>query len=335
MASIYDVAQLAGVSISTVSHVLNDTRFVSDETKARVLQAIEQLNYRPSSLARALVRQETQTIALIVPDNVNPFFAELARGTEDCGFEAGYNVILCNSDRSLEKERAYLDMLISKRVDGLIYMTVDIHTEQLRPLLEHNIQTVVFDREYEGFDALLLDNFQGGYDATRHLTELGHRRIACISGPDLRTRSQGRVVGYEQALSDAGLSPDPELVLVGDWTYQGGQEIAYRMFQLSSPPTAIFACNDAMAIGVISFLHERGLRVPEDVSVVGFDNVSLSAFSSPPLTTLATPILEVGQCICEMLLDRINGQLPPEPQRITIRAELLIRGSTAPPKGER
>jgi LacI family transcriptional regulator len=331
MATIYDVAQAAGVSISTVSHVLNGTRYVSDETKARVLQAVEQLNYRPSLLARALVRQETRTIALIVPDNVNPFFAELARGIEDYGFRAGYNVILCNSDRSLTKEQAYLDMLISKRVDGVIYMTADIHTEKLQPLLVHNIQTVAFDREYEGFDALLLDNFQGGYDATCYLIELGHQRIACISGPDARTRSRDRVAGYEQALLDARLVLDPELILTGQWTYQSGQDTARQLFDLPSPPTAVFACNDAMAIGVMSFLHERNLRVPEDVSVVGFDNITLSAFSSPPLTTMATPILEVGQCICEMLLDRINGQLPPEPQRVTVCSELVVRGSTASP----
>ena len=331
MTTIYDVAQTAGVSISTVSHVLNGTRFVSDETRARVLQAVDRLSYRPSSLARALVRQETRTIALIVPDNVNPFFAELARGIEDYGFQAGYNVILCNSDRSLTKEQAYLDMLISKRVDGLIYMTSDVHTEKLQPLLDHNVRTVAFDREYEGFDALLLDNFQGGYDATHYLAELGHRRVACIGGPDARTRSRDRVHGYQQALLDAGLAPDAALDVTGQWTYQSGREAASQLLQLSSPPTAIFACNDAMAIGVISFLHDRNLRVPEDVSVVGYDNITLTAFSSPPLTTMATPILETGQCICEMLLDRINGQLPPEPQRVTIRSELLIRGSTAPP----
>lgn len=335
MATIYDVAQAAGVSISTVSHVLNGTRFVSEPTKARVLQAVDRLNYRPSSLARALVRQETQTIALIVPDNVNPFFAELARGIEDCGFSAGYNVILCNSDRSVSKERAYLDMLISKRVDGIIYMTADTHTDQLQPLLHHNIRTVAFDREYEGFDALLLDNFQGGYDATRHLVELGHQRIACITGPESPSRSRDRVRGYEKALLDAGLSPDPELVVPGDWTHQSGREAAHRLLQQSPPPTAVFACNDAMAIGALSSLHEKGLGAPEDISVVGYDNIALSAYSCPPLTTLATPILEVGQCICEMLLARINGQLSPEPQRIVVRGELLVRGSTAPPKGAR
>ncbi len=330
MTTIYDVAQAAGVSISTVSHVLNGTRFVSEATKARVLQAVEQLGYRPSSLARALVRQVTHTVGLIVPDNVNPFFAEVARGIEDCGLAAGYSVILCNSDRSLSKEEIYLDMLISKRVDGLVYMTVQTRGEMLQPLKDHNIHAVVFDREYEGFDALLLDNLGGGYDAARHLLSLGHRRIACITGPDGPTRSQDRVTGYQRALEEAGIVPDPELVVAGDWTFESGRRAARHLLHLDDPPTAIFACNDAMAVGVLSYLCSRGIRVPEELSVMGYDNIALSAYTCPPLTTMATPIREVGQCLCELLLGRIAGQLPPEPQRVVIRSELLVRGSTGP-----
>lgn len=329
MATIYDVARAAGVSISTVSHVLNSTRYVSDQTKAQVLQAVAELNYRPSSLARALVRQETQTIALIVPDNVNPFFAELAHGIEDYGFRAGYNVILCNSNRDRTKELAYLDMLISKRVDGLIYMTVDKSEELLQPLLDNHIPVVTFDRDYRNLDAIMLDNFRGGYEAAQHLLRLGHTRIACISGPDILTRSGDRVRGYRQAMVDAGVAAPEALLVRGDWTYQSGQDTAARLFALPSPPTAIFACNDTMAVGAISYLTQKGLRVPEDVSVVGFDNIALSAFSCPPLTTVATPVDEVGQRLCQLLLDRINGELPPEPHRFVIQGELVIRESTA------
>ncbi len=332
MATIYDVAEAAGVSISTVSHVLNGTRFVAEATKARVVQAMEQLNYRPSSLARALVRQETRTIAFIVPDNVNPFFAEMARGAEDRGLAGGYNVILCNSDRSPAKERAYLDMLISKRVDGVIYMTTDVHPEQLRPLQEQNVPTVVFDREYEGFDALLLDSFQGGYDATSYLLGLGHERIACITGPASPSRSLDRVRGYEAALADAKLAPRAGYIVPGDWTYGSGREAAKQLLALSPTPTAIFACNDAMAVGVLSYLHENGLKAPDDISVVGYDNIALSAYTCPPLTTLGTPILEVGQCLCEMLLERIGGHLPPDARRVTIRGELVHRRSAAAPR---
>ncbi len=331
MATIYDVARAAGVSTTTVSHVLNGTRHVSDETQARVRQAVEELRFRPNSLARSLVRQETRTLALIVPDNVNPFFAELARRIEDHGFSAGYNVILCNSDRNPTKEQAYLDMLISKRVDGIIVMTMSSDLEKLQPLLDTRIPVVMFEREYEQIDAVLLDNVAGGYDATRHLLDLGHRRIGCIGGPDAQTRSHERVRGYEKALAEAGIRTDLDLIQAGDWTYTGGQGAARALLQLPSPPTAIFACNDLMAIGTMSAVWERNLRVPEDVSVVGLDNIALSAFFHPPLTTVATPKLEVGQRLCQLLLDRISGELPPAPQRVTVRGELLVRGSTAPP----
>lgn len=331
MPTIYDVAQEANVSISTVSHVLNNTRFVSEETKARVLEAVDKLGYRPSSLARAMVRQETRTIALIVPDNVNPFFAELARGIEDYGFGRGYNVFLCNSDRRIEKELAYLGMLISKRIDGLIYMTVGISIDQIKPLIDHNIPIVVLDFEYEGIDSILLGNFQGGYDATRYLIDLGHRSIACISGPDV-TLSYERVRGYERALQEAGLLADKALILCGNWTYQSGMDAAAHLLESGAPPTAIFACNDMMGIGVLSFLHKQGVKVPEDISVVGFDNIGLSGFVYPPLTTLATPIPEIGQRLCQLLLDRINGQLPAEPQHITMCGQLLVRSSAGEPK---
>ncbi len=330
MPTIYDVARAAGVSTSTVSHVINGTRYVSDEKKLRVQQAMAELCFRPNSLARSLVRQETQTLALIVPDNVNPFFAELARSIEDHGFAVGYNVLLCNSDRNASKELAYLDMLISKRVDGIIYMTMSAHLDQLRPLVDNRIPFVTFDREFENIDAVLLDNERGGYDATRHLIQLGHRRIACIGGPDAQTRSHARIQGHERALAEAGMTTDPRLIQPGDWTYESGQSAAQQLLDLQDPPSAIFACNDMMAIGAIAHLRERGLRVPEDVSVAGFDNVSLGAYFLPPLTTLATPIGEVGQRVCQLLLDRINNQLPATPQRHIVRGQLVVRGSTAP-----
>ncbi len=329
MATIYDVARAAGVSTSTVSHVLNGTRYVSDDTKQRVHRAIEELRYRPNSLARGLVRQETRTIALIVADNVNPFFAELARAIEDYGFEVGYNVILCNSDRNTAKELAYLDMLISKRVDGIVYTTMSTQQDQLQPLLDNNIPLVTFEREYPQIDAVLLDNVEAGYMATKHLLDLGHRRIACICGPDVKTRSHARVRGYERVMQEAGIALEPDLIQAGDWTSQSGYHRTRHLFKLPLPPTAIFACNDLMAMGALTFLHEQNINVPEKVSVIGLDNIALTDVSCPPLTTIATPIAEVGQRLCQLLLDRINEQLPPEPQRLTVRGELVIRRSTA------
>jgi LacI family transcriptional regulator len=333
MATIYDVAKAAGVSISTVSHALNGTRHVNQQTEQRVLQAVKELNYRPNSLARALVRQETKTIALIVPDNVNPFFAELARSIETYGFAAGYSVVLCNSDNNLERENAYLEMLISKRVDGVIVMTGDRGEARLHNLRADKMAAVVFDSEREPLDTVLLDNYGGGVRAVRHLLELGHRRIACIRGPS-HTEEWGsgkRVRAYRDTLLAAGLPFEPILLKQGDWTYQSGKVATHALLALDEPPTAIFACNDNMAIGALAALHERGTAVPNALSVVGFDGITLSAYTMPPLTTVATSLVDLGEQLCQLLLDRINGQLQDEPLRSTICNQLVIRGSTAPP----
>jgi LacI family transcriptional regulator len=331
MPTIYDVARVAGVSISTVSHVLNRTRRVSAATEQRVRDAVGQLDYRPNSLARALVRQETKSIALIVPDNVNPFYAELARSIENAGFAAGYSVLLCNTDYNLTRETAYVEMLLSKRVDGVIYMSVDFAESRLRLLHEAGIAVVVFDGVFEGLDAVLLDNYQGARQALEHLLALGHRRIACITGPSpVRRGSVARVRAYRDALREAGAALDPCLEVKGDWTYQSGQAAVEALVRLDAPPTAIFACNDSMGIGALAALHARGVAVPAQVSVIGFDNIMLSAFATPPLTTMATPIVLAGQRLCQLLLDRINGHASGLPQRITLTGDLCVRASTGP-----
>jgi LacI family transcriptional regulator len=331
MTTIYDVAEVAGVSISTVSHVLNRTRPVREETRTRVLAAMQKLEYRPSSLARAMVRQKTRTIGLIVPDNVNPFFAELARGIENYGFDAGYSVMLCNSDQSAEKEVAYLDMLISKRVDGVIYMTSDAAEERLAPLRSQMIPVVTFDRDFPGVHTVMLENHRGGFTATEHLINLGHRRIACVAGNYSTSHSQDRVSGYRDALEQNGLVYDPALVLIGDWSLASGKSAALHFMRMAQPPTAIFACNDIMAIGAISGLHTLGLAVPDDISLVGFDDISVSAYTVPALTTVATPVRELGEMMCQMLVDTIGGVIDGTAIRRTLSGKLVVRESTAPP----
>jgi LacI family transcriptional regulator len=211
-------------------------------------------------------------------------------------------------------------------------MTNDNSQKRLQRLKERNVPVVVFDREYEGLDAILLDNAQGGVDATNHLLQLGHERIACIGGPSTRFRTIGRVRGYKTALADAGIAADPKLITTGDWTYQSGWEATRILMQISQPPTAIFSCNDTMAIGALAFLHEANIAVPDDVSIIGFDNILLSAFASPPLTTMATPIVDLGQQLCQMLLERIQNQSSAIPQRKIVQSELLVRRSTGPSK---
>jgi LacI family transcriptional regulator len=333
MTTIYDVARLAGVSTTTVSHVLNGTRHVNDDTRARVLSVVGQLNYQPSSVARAMVRQETKTIALIVPDNLHPFFSELAYSVEAYAFAAGYNVMLCQSERNPDKERAYLDMLVSKRVDGVLHMTTDHQDPRLEPLLAHNIPVATFDREYSDenlrIDCVRIENERGAYLATQHLLALGHRRLACIWVPG--GKSHARLTGFMAALQEKGIAPDPQLLCQGDWSLESGWRAAEQLLESPEPPTAIFASNDNMAIGAMACIHEHGLRVPDQVSVVGFDDITLARFSSPLLTTYATPINEVGERLCRLLFDRIDGLLPPERQYILVRGELKVRKSTAPP----
>lgn len=328
---IKEVAKRARVSTSTVSHVINKTRNVSPELRARVLRAIKQLGYRPNALARGLRRSETRTLGLLVPDNSNPFFSEVAKGVEDAGFRHGYSVILCNAGDDLEKELAYVDALISKRVDGVVFIAATLSNHHIQPLIESDVPVVIVDRELPGIEAdvVLSDNYRGGYQAARYLIELGHRRIACITGPSNLSSSAARVSGYRAALEENGLSVDEALIVRGDFHYQGGIDGVKTLMRLPEFPTAIFACNDLMAIGALRSLHRQNLRVPKDVSIIGFDDIAQASFVSPSLSTIAQLKYEIGQIVVKMLVDRISDRGPDQKKRIILETELVIRESAA------
>jgi LacI family transcriptional regulator len=333
MATIKDVARLAGVSTTTVSHVLNGTRFVSDDLRVRVVEAMDRLNYHPNVLARSLRRGETRTIGLIVPDQANPFFAEVARTVEDTGFQNGYNVILCNSDDTLEKEAAYLQVLIAKQVDGVIFIAAGPQQEHLDELVRQGIPFVVADRDIgqSPADVILVNNEQGGYDVTRYLIELGHLRIACIAGPSQLTPSAERVLGYRRALAEAGLPVDEGLIVPGDFRYEGGESAMWRLLRMEWPPTAVFCCNDLMAIGALRAIRTAGLLVPRDVSVAGFDDIRLASAMWPSLTTVAQPIVELATRSVEALIGRMQGKPMLEPmERVVLATKLIVRDSCAP-----
>ena len=324
-----DVAERAGVSITSVSHVINETRPVSDELRQRVLDAMDELGYQPNRLARSLRRGRTRTIGLIIPDSANPFFAEVARGIEDTSFEHDYNVILCNSEGSPAKERMYVDVLTAKQVDGILFVAGEVIPERIEKLLARETPVVVVDREVPGLDidTVLTDNAKGGYLATRHLVELGHRRIACIAGPSTATPSAARVDGYVEALGEVGLERDNDLICRGDFQYGGGYRMAQELLGLVPQPTAIFACNDLMAVGALRAAAERGLEVPEDLSIVGFDDVQLASYTIPPLTTIAQPKYEIGTTAAEMLLSHIKDSKS-EGERRVLPTRLVVRKST-------
>ncbi|MEW5960046.1 MAG: LacI family DNA-binding transcriptional regulator [Chloroflexota bacterium] len=329
MPTIYDVAARAKVSASTVSHVINDTRTVAEETRARVWQAIEALGYRPNILARGLRRRETSTIGLLVPDNSNPFFAALARAIEDAGFAQGYSVILCNSGYSEAKEATYIDVLLSKQIDGLILSPSRDHPGSLPGILDEHLPVVVVDREAGNLevDQVLVDNELGGYLAGRRLTQLGHRRIGCIAQPANAAISAGkRLVGFRKALAEAGVELAAEAVIHADFRYTGGEAAMRELLERELGLTAVFATNDLMAAGAINTLHHSRLQVPYDFSVIGFDDSLQAIMAFPALTTIAQPISELGQTGVALLLKRIQNPTDP-PARIVLPTTLIERES--------
>lgn len=330
-----DVARRARVSVATVSYVINNgPRPVAKATRERVLRAIRQLDYRPSEVARSLRLQKTRTIGLILPDTANPFYAALAKGVEDTGFSHGYSVLFCHSDYDAAREQAYAEVMISKQVDGVIYIQATPDTTTVRRLLERRIPTVAVDREVPNLeiDCVVADNFEGSKAATEHLLKLGHRRIGCFVRALALSNATERLRGYQAAMAQAGLAAASDLFVSGGHGYEDGRKAMAQLLGVDTRPTAVLAYPDTMAIGAIRAALDAGLRVPEDVSVVGFDDIPASAFIHPPLTTVSMPKWEMGQRAAEVLLTRIQGGDAGRPaRRLVLPTTLIVRKSTAPP----
>ena len=328
MASIRDVAELAQVSTATVSHVINHTRYVSPELTERVRVVMLELNYQPDAVARSLRRRETLTIGLLIPSVKIPFFAAVAYNVERAASDYGYNIILCNSDWQQAKESLYLRDLIARRVDGLVCISAGMDGAQIAPLIEAGTPVVMVERSMSGIDldAVGIDNVKGAYKATKHLLELGRRRIAVVTGKS--SVSDERLLGYQRALAEAGLKLNSSLLHWGDYLPETGRQAMEYFLSLLEKPSAVFAFNDMMALGVLQVLNERGLRVPEDIAVLGFDGIPLSKYTSPALTTVRQPLKEMGRAAVEQLLKRIRGEGPEQAQYIKLEPELLIRAST-------
>ena len=281
MATMKQVAQRAGVSVSSVSHVLNGTRFVSVEARARIEQAMRDLAYVPSAVARSLKHNVTRTLGIMSPNNTNPYFAEVIRSIEDRCFAADYNVVLCNSDDDPYKQNVYLRVLMEKRVDGLIVISSGDSDELALLLSKLTIPLVLVDRGAQAVDCDIVstDHQLSGYMATQHLIALGHRKIACIAGPEYLPPSSQRIAGWHQALDEAGLLPGP--LICSNFTSQGGHDAMSALLKQPEPASAVFACNDLMAIGALCAAHEAGFSVPEQLSIIGLDDIELAAFMSP------------------------------------------------------
>lgn len=331
MANIKDVALHAGVSVTTVSHVVNGTRFVSEIARQRVTDAVRELGYVPSAVARSLKHNNTRTFGMIIPNNSNPYFAEIIRGVEDRCFAAGYNVILCNSNDDPERQASYLRVLAEKRVDGLVFVASGSDAVVRATLGEVKIPMVLLDREVACMrcDLVEVDHVVGGELATRHLLELGHPKVACISGPPGLSPSSQRRAGWKQALSAAGVERKESDLARGDFTARGGYLAMQLLLKRKPRPSAVFVCNDLMAFGALNAAREAGISVPEQLSIVGFDDIELAAFSSPPLTTIAQPKLEIGTLAAGLLLERVEKSRT-EARRIILDPLLTIRSTTAP-----
>lgn len=309
MPTIRDVAEAANVSTSTVSHVINNTRYVSPDTRERVLQVMARLNYSPNRLARSLRNNQTLTLGVLLPNSANPFFAEILAGVEEACFDLGYNIIMGNANDDPDRELSYLKVLLSRQVDGILLISTGAHQESIALLSSHHAPVVVVDRRTNlpSVDEFFTANREGGLKATGYLLGLGHTRIGCITGPSFLTPSAERVAGYYDALTAAGLPVDQTLVLNGDFQHESGYTACQRLLRLDPPPTAIFACNDLMAVGALCAVHEAGLRVPDDVSVVGYDDIPLASYTVPRLTTIAQPARSIGKMAVERLVARLQA----------------------------
>lgn len=330
MANIKDVAEHAKVSITTVSHVVNGTRFVSESNRLRVAEAVHALGYVPSAIARSLKNNSTRTLGVIIPNNSNPYFAEIVRSVEARCFAAKYNLILCNSNDDPVRQASYLRVLAEKRIDGLVLVATGSEAVVRATLGDIKIPLVLLDRDVAGLancDLVEVNHTIGGEIATRHLLELGHRRVACISGPPGLSPSSQRRAGWAQALDAQSIEHKETDLARGDFTPQSGYLAMQILLKRKPYPTAIFVCNDLMAFGALTAAREAGLRVPEDLSIVGFDDIELAAFSSPSLTTVVQPKTEIGTLAAQMLLERVAAE-GGEPRRVLLDPQLKIRTST-------
>lgn len=336
MTNIKEVARQAGVSASTVSRVLNAKSYVNEATRQKVLQAVQQTGYRPNVLAKSLKSGRSNTICLMVPSMQNPIFPEMARGVEDVARRSGFTVVLCNTNEDDTVEKAYIDKMKTQWIDGFVVCSSMGRADHIRALRGEGFPLVLVnrfeERDVNRLDIVAVDNFKAAYDAVQYLIGAGHRRIALASGREELYFYRERFRGYCRALEDAGIPLDDALVLRETSGVESFDRLTREVMALPDPPTAVFAASDPKAFVVMHALHDMGLRIPADVSVLGFDNVSLSSMVEPPLSTVAQPLYEMGAVATKNLIHQIrykeqNGQLPP-PVHSVLGVDLIVRRST-------
>lgn len=335
-ASIKEVALKAGVSIATVSRVINEKGPVAAETRQRILAAIEQLRYVPHGAARSLITNQTDTIGVLLPDLYGEFFSEVIRGVDLAARRSGYHVLVSGFHSDRAEIEAVLRALRG-RVDGLIVLSPDVDAQGLRRNLPETLPVVLLNTRINGwgdgransnaFDAINVDNYGGAYAMVRHLAGLGHRRIALICGPAENADARERLRGYRDALRAEGIAPSPALEVPGDFSEESGYRAGERLLALEPRPEAVFAANDSMAIGCLFALREAGVEVPRDIALAGFDDIPIARYVTPPLSSVHVPIAELGTRAMERLLHAVEHKNEHERRQETVPATLVVRGS--------
>lgn len=331
-ATIHDIAKRAGISVSTVSRVLNHktaSHRISQDTAALVLKAAKELNYQPNQLARGLRLKKTQTIGLVAPDLSNPFFAYVSKSVQTVAHGLGYSLVVCDTDESLEMEIEHLNLLRGKGVDGLIIMPVGQRHQHIEALLQEGLPMVLLDRCFDKLnaDSVMVDNCKGAFDAIEHLIRFGHSRIAIIKGLNGTLTNDGRVQGYREALLRHGLAIDESLIVGRDFGRENGYIETKLLLKRVPPPTAIFAAGDLITLGALQAIFEAGWRIPEDISLVAFDDMDFAPLLMSPLTAVAQPKEVMGEIAVKLLVQQIKERGNREANRIVLKPKLIVRDS--------
>lgn len=327
-ATINDVAVKAGVSKATVSHVINATRFVEENTRQKVLQAINELGYRPNAVARSLTTKRTGIVGIVISDSSNPFFGEILSGVEEILRPRNYALIICNTNETLEYESHYLNLLLNQRVEGMISAATSQPWMELAKA-EHQRTPIVFlDRVFENMEGYYVgvDNQKGAYIGVQHLIQCGYRKIGILAGLDRLSTMRERYSGYCLALQEAGLSINPEWVIPSELSVDGGRQSITQLFQRSDRPDAVFINNNLLALGALFGIRDTGLNCPKDIGVVCFDDHPWAAVSCPPLTVVKQPTRQLGHAAAQMILSLINNE-PLQNNRIVLSCDLVVRES--------
>ena len=328
MATIIDVAALAEVSTATVSRVVNNSGYVDPVLVDRVNTAIKKLKYQPNLVARAFRTQATSVIALVIPDIENQFFTSICRGLEDAAIEAGYSVMICNTDEDIEKENEYLAMLASQNVAGIVISPVSSKYTDVQVVLDRNIQIVSVGRTLPiKADSVHVDNRKGGHLATSHLIESGYKKIACITGERGTSSAEERLLGYKDALSEAAIEIDNSFQIYTDFKDRGGYDGVKKLLSLTNPPDAIFTTNNRMTAGAFQALKELKVQVPEKVGLIGFDEIPWGDIVTPSISTVSQPTRQMGMAAAKKLLSRLNSENVAV-EEILFQPELVIRESS-------